>query len=98
MLDQGAMTRVIEFLSDALFESRANRIIYGTACYLHAMGEPVDVVSVARQLRDNGMLSAVGGTRYLAQLTDSAPSPLQTEAAALWLVRLAELAKTGGTP
>lgn len=99
MLHPDALKRIGEFLSLRHFESLAHRLIYDAARTEHARGVTVDVVVVARELRDNAKLAAAGGTRYLAQLTHLAPSALMTEAAALQLMlSSAELARTGGDP
>jgi replicative DNA helicase len=56
------------------FYSDANRRIYDAIVDLQSKSRPVDVVSVATWLRDREQLQQIGGTPYLAQLTDAIPA------------------------
>jgi len=56
------------------FYADANRRIYETILELDGEGKPVDVVLVAGRLRDAGRLQQVGGSPYLAQLSDATPA------------------------
>jgi len=73
---------------------------------LDAEGSPVDLVTVADNLRTRGQLARVGGTPYLAQLVDATPAVahIETHAAIVlnaWRLRQARelgqrLASAGG--
>jgi hypothetical protein len=56
------------------FYADANRRVYEAVIELSAEGKPVDVVMVAGRLRDSGKLAQVGGSPYLAQLSDATPA------------------------
>ncbi len=56
------------------FYSDANRLIFGAIETIDAAGRTLDVQAIASELRDRGRLDAVGGTPYLAQLTDYVPA------------------------
>lgn len=73
LLDPDAFLTVQEILQPEHFYADANRRIYEAALQVQAMGKPVDFVSVSGQLRDTGRLDQVGGTPYIALLTDSIP-------------------------
>lgn len=62
------------------FYSDANRRIYDTVRALQQTGRPIDVVTVAGDLRDHERLQQVGGTPYLAQLADATPAIAHVEA------------------
>lgn len=55
------------------FYSQANARICRTIFALDEVGQPVDTVTVASKLRDDGHLDAVGGTPYLAQVVGATP-------------------------
>jgi replicative DNA helicase len=80
LLDADAFDRVQETLSAEHFYSDANRRIYEAVLELKSMsGQPVDILSVAAWLRDRNRLAQVGGTPYLAQLTDATPAIAHVE-------------------
>lgn len=80
LLDADAFDRVQEILRPEHFYSDANRRIFEAIVDLQTSGRPVDVVSVAGWLRDKGRLQQVGGTPYLAQLSDATPAVAHIEA------------------
>jgi replicative DNA helicase len=74
-----AFDAVQEILRPEHFYSDANRRIYEGVVELQSSGRPVDLVTVAGHLRDKGRLGQVGGTPYLAQLTDGIPVAANVE-------------------
>jgi replicative DNA helicase len=80
MLAQEAFDRVSEFLHAEHFYSGANQRVYEAVLALQNESRPVDVVTVASWLRDRGLLAQIGGTPYLAQLTDAIPTIAHVEA------------------
>lgn len=75
-----ALAQVREVLGDADWYSDSNRQIWGAAVALEAEGRPIDVVTIAERLRNEGRLAQVGGTPYLALLQDAIPSVANLEA------------------
>lgn len=80
LLDADSFDRVQEILHASHFYADANRRIYEAVVDLNSSGRPVDIVSVAGYLRDKGRLQQVGGTPYLAQLSDATPAVAHVEA------------------
>lgn len=74
LLHSEAFDDVQEVLRAEHFYSEANRRIFEAVLELHNAARPVDVVSVAGWLRDRERLAQIGGTPYLAQLTDATPA------------------------
>src|SRR5262245_48946643 len=70
LLSGESFDSVNDVLAAEHFYSDANRRIYEAIIDLQSTGKPVDVVTVATWLRDRERLQQVGGTPYLAQLTD----------------------------
>lgn len=74
LLDQSAYDKVQVLLQAKHFYADANRSVYQAIQELAVVGKPIDVVSVAGVLRDHNKLQAVGGSPYLAQLSDATPA------------------------
>jgi len=74
------------------FYGDAHRRIYDAACALHDASKPVDIQTVAGELKDRDRLVAVGGISYLVKIADATPSVAHVVAHAeivreKWLVR-----------
>lgn len=80
LLSPEAFDQAQEILEPDHFYSEANRRIFESVVELQRENRPVDVVSVAAWLRDRERLQQVGGTPYLAQLTDATPAVAHVEA------------------
>src|SRR5687768_7860708 len=80
LLDPDAFDRVQEILQPQHFYADANRRVYEAVVELQSNGRPVDIVSVAGYLRDKGRLQQIGGSPYLAQLSDATPAVAHVEA------------------
>jgi replicative DNA helicase len=80
MLSQEAFDRISEFLRPEHFYAGANQRVFEAVVDLQTRSQPVDVVTVATWLRDKGLLEQIGGTPYLAQLTDTIPTIAHIEA------------------
>lgn len=69
----------IPFLEAKHFYADANARIFQSALDLRDTGRPIDIVSVAGYLRDRERLQQVGGSPYLAQLSDATPAVAHVE-------------------
>ena len=58
-----------EGLRDSDFYLDANRKIFGAIVDIYNENKPIDITTVATRLNDLNLLSIVGGTDYLANLT-----------------------------
>jgi replicative DNA helicase len=74
LLSEGAFDEVQEILEPEQFYSEANRRVYEAVVELSRMQVAVDIVSVAGWLRSRERLEQVGGSSYLAQLSDATPA------------------------
>lgn len=79
MLEKDALTTVIDILKPASFYSDAHKEIYAAIVELFNNSEPVDMRTVANQLRKNGKLEMVGGSYYIAELTSKVSSAANVE-------------------
>ena len=71
LLSSDAFDNVQDVLAPEHFYSEANRRIFEAVVDLNTTSQPVDVVSVAAWLRSRERLEQIGGTSYLAELTDA---------------------------
>lgn len=76
----------VSFLERKHFYADANGHIYQAALDLREQGTPIDIVSVAGYLRDRDHLTRVGGSPYLAQLSDATPAVAHVESHAKTIV------------
>ena len=68
-----------EGLRSEEFFLEAHRKIYAAVDALNSEGKPVDAVSVASLLTDQGQLASVGGLEYIMQLADSSVTSASTK-------------------
>ncbi len=66
-----AIHEVVIQLSPDDFYKEAHKHIYAAMMGLHSRGQPITLVSVARELKKMEKLSAIGGNTYLASLTQA---------------------------
>ena len=79
LLDKAAAERVLEILQPEDFYREAHQRIFTAGWDLAEQGEPVDLVTVAEELRRRNLLDAVGGAAYLTTLLDSVPTAANAE-------------------
>lgn len=56
-----------------------HRYIWEALTRLHERGEPIDYLTVSKELKDSGRLSEIGGPAYLTQLVNSTPTSVHAE-------------------
>ncbi len=79
MLERDALTTVIDILKPESFYKDANKEVYQAIVDLFNNSEPVDMLTVANQLRELGKLEIVGGAYYLTELTSRVNSAANIE-------------------
>ena len=79
MLEKDALTTVIDILKPESFYKDANKEVYQAIVDLFNNSEPVDMLTVANQLREFGKLEIVGGAYYLTELTSRVNSAANVE-------------------
>lgn len=80
LLSADAFDDVQDILLPEHFYSDANRRIYEAIFELRRVEQPVDLVSVASWLRQRERLEQVGGSAYLAELSDATPAVAHVKA------------------
>lgn len=79
LLDKDAMIEVAEFLRPTFFYKEANAVIFAAMLALFERHEPVDVVTVAAELKKMGQLKIAGGSSYLSELLNIVPTAAHAE-------------------
>lgn len=75
MLDPEVLAEIAGVVSEADFWSPAHREIFQACQNLDRRSAPIDLMTVAEELRASGKLEAIGGTEFLARLVELTPSP-----------------------
>ncbi len=79
LIDRQAIVEVAQFLRPFHFYSEHHANIFEAMLTLYEQREPIDVVTVAEQLKRMKVLKALGGGEYLAQLVEKVPTSAHTE-------------------
>jgi replicative DNA helicase len=69
MLEKDALTSVIDILKPKSFYKDAHQRIFSAILALFDKSEPIDILTVTQQLREQGELEMVGGPFYVMNLT-----------------------------
>ncbi|GJL69652.1 MAG: replicative DNA helicase [Nitrospirales bacterium] len=74
LLDNAALNRAMEILSEDDFYRTGNRIVYRGMVALSERNEPVDQITLTAYLRGTGELDQIGGASYIAEIVQVVPS------------------------
>ena len=79
LIDSDAIHDIRPFLKPEDFFSPEHQWIYGACLDIISRGEPINQITVARQLADKGRLDEVGGAAYLSHLISITPTSLHAK-------------------
>lgn len=74
LVESGATARAMGLVREEDFYREAHRLIFRAMLDVHTRNEPVDIVTVAAELRREGRLESVGGGEYLTALISEVPT------------------------
>jgi len=74
LLEAGAAARAMSLVKEEDFYREAHRVIFRAMLEVNGRNEPVDIVTVAAELRRQGKLESVGGGEYLTALIGQVPT------------------------
>lgn len=89
LIEKDSLTSVIDVLKADSFYKDANQKIFTAILTLFAKSEPIDILTVTQQLRQNGDLEFVGGPQTIVALTSRIFSAANIEAHARIVVQAA---------
>lgn len=69
LLEKHAIEKVSEILKPESFYKKAHQLIYQTIFEVYNESNPVDLISITNKLRDKNLLTEVGGSFYVSELT-----------------------------
>ncbi|HDL07747.1 MAG TPA: replicative DNA helicase [Desulfobacteraceae bacterium] len=73
LLDNSVLLDIVEILAPDDFYKSAHGKIFSSIIDLFSKNEPVDLVTLANKLKENGQLEEIGGAVYLSSLLDNIP-------------------------
>jgi len=79
LIDSDAIVKVADTVSAADYFDKRHERIYEAMVQLYEKRKPIDVLTLADQLKNNGYLELVGGPAYLAELTNFVPTAAHAE-------------------
>ncbi len=79
LLEQDAISIVLEILDDTAFYREAHRKIYNAIIALYDRNEPNDLITISEELEKRQELDSVGGSFYVAGLVDSISTAANVE-------------------
>ena len=91
LLDGNAFATVHPILASADFYHPAHAVIFEAIQALSGRSEPIDVVTLAAELRARERLNTIGGSQYLGELTDTIPTIAHIEQHARIVADLAQV-------
>lgn len=74
LLDKESINRIVDFLRPEDFYQRSHQIIFENMIRLLEKREPIDILSLANQLSEQGQLENSGGAGYLTSLVNAVPT------------------------
>ena len=74
LLESDALGTVLQYVRAESFYTLAHQKIFQAVLDLYNKGQRVDILVISEHLRQEGLLDSVGGTAYIASLTDTVPS------------------------
>ncbi|MEG1498130.1 MAG: replicative DNA helicase [Bacteroidales bacterium] len=80
MIDANALNSVIDILRPEYFYKPEHCNIFSVISFLFSESQPVDILTVAQELKKRGVLDVVGGAYYVSSLTNRVASAAHVEA------------------
>ncbi len=79
LIDADALVKIADTIGDGDFYDPRHSRIYEAVTQLYERRSPIDVLTLADQLKNNGNLDLVGGAAYLTELTNFVPTAAHVE-------------------
>ncbi len=70
LIDKNAIHKVADLLSPEDMYNPAHATIYAAMLELHEKSQPIDILTLTNRLKEKDLLMAIGGSGYLAELTN----------------------------
>ena len=74
LVDRDAVVTSLEVLKEDDFYREDNKAVFVAIAGLYSKAEPVDLITVKKELMENGAFEKIGGIEYLASLPGRVPT------------------------
>ena len=74
MLDKDAVIATLEVLKEDDFYREDDKAVFASIASLYLKNEPIDLITVKKELTENGNFERIGGMDYLASLPSKVPT------------------------
>lgn len=74
LVDKDAVIAGLEFLKDYDFYREDDRAVFEAIASLYSKSEPVDLITVKKELTENGKFERIGGMEFVASLPGKVPT------------------------
>ncbi len=79
LIDRDAIVKIADTITHEDFFDQRHKHIYEALARLYERREPIDVLTLADQLKNTGVLEIIGGASYLTELTNFVPTAAHVE-------------------
>lgn len=79
LIDKDAIVKIADTLTPEDFYDQRHKHIYEALSRLYERRDPIDVLTLADQLKNTGVLELIGGASYLTELTNFVPTAAHVE-------------------
>ncbi|MEY2970073.1 MAG: hypothetical protein RLZZ599_446 [Bacteroidota bacterium] len=79
LIDKNALSKIVDILHSNAFYKEQHKLIFKAVVNLFGENQPVDILTVAAELRKSGEMKQAGGEVYLAQLSQKVSSAAHIE-------------------
>lgn len=79
LIDKNALSKIVDILHHEAFYNERHQHIFKAVVSLFGENQPVDILTVASELRKEGQMKQAGGEVYLAQLSQKVSSAAHIE-------------------
>src|SRR3989344_5690686 len=74
LIDKNSIIKVADLLVPNDFYSPIHEKIYSNILELYEKNQPIDILSLTSKLKEKDLLQGIGGSSYLAELTNKVPT------------------------
>ena len=74
LVDKDAVIAGLEVLKEDDFYREDNKAVFSAIASLYSKSEPIDLITVKKELTENGTFERIGGMEYLASLPEKVPT------------------------
>lgn len=79
LIDSDAIVKIADTVNPEDFFDTKHKHVYEAITRLYERREPIDVLTLADQLKNSGVLDIIGGASYLTELTNFVPTAAHVE-------------------